>query len=283
MPGSEIFIFDENMEAIGPGEMGEIYIGGQQLSAGYLMRPDLNDELFVTHPLKSNEKLFKTGDKATINEEGTAIYLDRCENLMSIDNVAIDFNRIEWEISKIEGVKQCAVICKDIKGKKRLIAYILPDGDGLDIESLPQKLSEYLPLECMPQKFIAIMEWPYTSHGKLNKHALPIPSCNRHKSYLKRAPSTKLEKELAQIWTQLLNVESLDIDSGFFELGGNHLLADQMVRLLLLKHNYKLDLSTVYRCPSISCLCTEIEKQEQAQRISSEFNLYNQQASELNA
>lgn len=259
MKGCEIYILNDQLKSIGQGEIGEIYIGGKQVSSGYLMRPELNETLFVRHPLNNGERLYKTGDKATINEDGTAVYLDRYENIMEVNGVGIDYNLIEWEISRLEGVKQCEVVCKEIKGSKKLIAYLQPDGSGLDIESLPQQLSGHLPSDMMPQKFMAIIDWPYTLHGKLNKHALPIPACERHKSSVRRYPKSRIEKQLARLWCQLLQIEDVDIDSGFFELGGNHLLADHMSRTLQLKHNYSIDLATIYRCPSIACLSAEIE------------------------
>lgn len=275
MPGVEILILNEQMQAVGAGETGEIYIGGPQLSSGYLMRPELNDKLFVEHPLDKDRKIFKTGDKVIINEDGSAIYLDRIENLMEIDGQVIDYNRIEWEISNLPGIKQCEVVCQEVKGKKRLMAYILPDGEGLDLESLPQLLAQTIPAEMMPQKFIILMEWPYTAHGKLNKHALPLPSCERHRYSEKRYPKTKLEKQLSEVWCNILKINETDIDTGFFELGGNHLLADQMLRVLYKQYHYKLDLSTVYRCPSISCLSAEIEKQIKVKKQSIELGKKN--------
>lgn len=261
MKGNEILILNEKMEAVGPGEVGEIYISGPQLSAGYLMRPDLNEQLFVEHPYDKNRTVFKTGDFATIHEDGTAVYLDRAENHISIEGVKVDFNKIEWELSKLEGVKQCEVVCKELNGKKRLIAYLMPDQAGLDIESLPQLLSGKISESMMPQKFIVISEWPYTAHGKLNKHGLPIPLCGKHKNNSRRMPGSIIEKQIADIWCELLNINDTDIDTGFFEMGGNHILADRLVRTLKSKHQYNVDLTMIYRCSSISCLSKEIEKQ----------------------
>ncbi len=267
MKGNEILILNEQMQMIGPGETGEIYIGGPQLSAGYLMRPELNEKLFVTHPFEEDKKLFKTGDKVVINDDGSAIYLDRMENILQHDGQHIDFNQIEWEISQLPGIKQCEVVCKEVKGQNRLLAYILPDDAGLDLESIPQLLSLKLRSEWMPQKFIVLQDWPYTAHGKLNKHALPLPACERHRQTEKRYPKTKIEKQIADIWCQLLKLNEADLDTGFFELGGNHLLADQMLRVLYKKFHYKLDLSTVYRCSSISCLAVELEAQIKQRKV----------------
>ncbi len=263
MPGNEILILNNKMEAVGPGEIGEIYIGGKQLSAGYLMRPELNLQVFIPHPYKQGEKVFRTGDFATINNEGTAIYLDRIENHLETEGQRIDFNTIEWAISHISGIKHCEVVTKTIDNNKRLLAYIMPDGQGIDIESLPLQLSQKIPANWMPQKFIVISEWPHTLHGKLNKHALPIPLCNRHVNGKKRLAETPLQKELANVWCSLLNIQQTDIDTGFFEMGGNHLLADQMIQTLDKLYQYKINLAMLYKCSSISCLASEIEKHQQ--------------------
>lgn len=261
MPGNEILILNEKMQPVGSGEIGEIYIGGQQLSTGYMMRPELNANLFIPHPFKTGEKLFRTGDYATINEQGTAVYLDRAENHIETEGQRIDFNTIEWAISCIKGVKHCEVVLKTIQDKTRLLAYVVPDGEGLDIDALPISLSKLIPANWMPQKFIMISEWPYTLHGKLNKHALPVPHCNKHKHGNKRMPQTPLQKELAAIWCRLLNLSQTDIDTGFFEMGGNHILADQMIQTLNKQYQYKIDLVMLYQCSSIACLASEIEKQ----------------------
>jgi len=261
MPGNEVLILNDKMEAVGPGEIGEIYIGGAQLSAGYLMRSELNATCFIQHPFEKSKKVFKTGDYATINAEGTAIYLDRAENHQETEGR--DFNVIEWNLSRLPGIKQCEVVCKTINNKQRLLAYILADNTGLDIESIPVLLSQTLDSNEMPEKFILINEWPYTLHGKLNKHALPIPHCTEHRKDSKRLPETEIQKDLANMWCQLLNIQNPDIDTGFFEMGGNYLLAEQMVQSLRLKHAMEINIAMLYKCSSIACLATEIEKQAQ--------------------
>ena len=263
IPGNEVLILKENMEAVGPGEIGEIYIGGAQLSAGYLMRSELNAASFIQHPFEKSQKIFKTGDYATINADGTAIYLDRAENHLETDGQRIDFNAIEWTLSRLPGVKHCEVVSKTINNKQRLLAYLMADDKGINIETIPVLLSQVLESHQMPEKFIAISDWPYTLHGKLNKHALPVPQYHLQGSGSKRMPETHLQKDLANMWCQLLNIPSTDIDTGFFEMGGNYLLAEQMVQTLRLKHAMEINLSMLYKCSSIACLASEIEKQAQ--------------------
>lgn len=258
--GMDVKILNDNLEPVSPGNIGEIYISGPQVSKGYLMRPELNDRLFVTLA-DTNERMFKTGDHALLNDDRSVVYIDRSDYHVQIKNKWVDPDMIEWELSKLKGIKQCKVTIRNVDGQYHILAYIIPDQNGLDHEALRQQLGLELPENMMPEKFIIVNEWPYTSSGKLNRHALPLPECCQSKSRSnRRMPQTEIEKQVAVVWNHVLNLEQCDLDTGFFEMGGNHLQADRLVKLLKRHFGYNTDLSTLYKCSTIACLSSELQK-----------------------
>lgn len=269
IPGMEVMVLDEFMNRVAPGEIGEIFIAGPQVSEGYLMRPELNDQLFIRETGQQKRKLFKTGDHALAGENGSITYIDRAEYHLKINGQWADPDLIEWELSRQKGIKQCKVVFRTLDdGSKKLIAYVMPDHSGFDAEQVRLELNQQLPSHMVPDKFLMVSHWPCTASGKLNRHALPLPDCMSKKTNQFKSPETDLEKQIAIVWRHVLNLDHCDIESGFFEMGGSHSQAERFIRLMKKHFEMKLDMQMLFNCSSISCLAAEIARQNQAGLVS---------------
>jgi amino acid adenylation domain-containing protein len=258
--GMEVCILDKQLQTVQANEIGEIYITGPQLSNGYMMRPELNEQQFVVISSDNALKTFyKTGDRAFFESDGTLYYIDRDDYKITINNKEVDLDLVEFELSKIEGIQQCKVVCKTIDNVFNIFAYIIPTPGKFDLEKIRLTLNNKLLSEYIPKELIVVNSWPSTASGKLNRHALPLPGCsNNHEQF--RMPESETEIQIAEIWNRVLGHEAIDVHTGFFEMGGNHEKAFLFLELINKHFDHSLEMSQFYKCSSISCLAKAIEK-----------------------
>ncbi|MCA1993216.1 MAG: AMP-binding protein, partial [Coleofasciculus sp. S288] len=242
-PHNKAYILDEDLQPVLPGEIGELHMAGGCLARGYLNRPDLNAEKFISNPFVENitsesfDQLFKTGDLARYLPDGAIELLTRVDFQVKLRGMRVELGEIESALEQYSGIKQAVVVAReDIPGEKRLVAYAVPEFHSEEIISnvlsrelrrfLEQKLPDYM----VPSAFVFLDTLPLTPNGKLDRLSLPAPiQDNSDPNRAFAAPQDDLELQLTQIWEKLLGVQSIGIKDDFFELGGNSLLAVQLV------------------------------------------------------
>lgn len=221
-----LYILDDQLRPQPLGVAGELHIGGEGVAQGYINRDDLTAEKFIPDPFNKGAKLYKTGDRTRFKENGDIEYLGRADAQVKIRGFRIELAEIETVISEFIGIEDVAVIDHD----GRLVAYYVAASKA-DETALRAHVTNKLPSYMEPAFFIKIEEIPRLSSGKINRKALPDPA----KFFTKRtkhiAPSTKVEKQLAAIWAQILKIEEskIGIHDSFFEIGGDSLMAIQFV------------------------------------------------------
>ena len=218
---SQIYILGPNMELLPPGKVGELCIGGDQVALGYLNRPKLTDEKFVPNKFspKPSQKMYKTGDLAKWLPDGSLEYIGRKDEQVKIRGHRIELGEIESALRGYLSIDNAVVVAKELKNGKELVAYIVTSSE-FDLTALKVYLREKLPVYMVPSIFHKMETIPLTPNGKINRKALPDPQVNERKEeYI--APRTALEKELVQVWEELLGQENIGIYDNFFELRGN--------------------------------------------------------------
>nr|WP_262493035.1 non-ribosomal peptide synthetase [Myroides guanonis] len=245
------------------GIIGELWVSGVGVGRGYLNQPELTSEKFIKNPFKEGERVYKTGDLARWLPDGIIEYIGRKDDQVKIRGYRIELGEIENVLSSLPGVTHCCVLAKeDIGGNKRLVGYIVFEGD-FDKEVLQNQLKLSLPEYMVPQLWVTLEEMPLTSNGKLDKKSLPDPDSSELSSKEYVAPRNETETQLAEIWQNLLGVEQVGIHDDFFELGGHSLLATRLVSMIRKDLMIEVSIREVFEYTTISELGTHISVQSE--------------------
>ncbi|MGO8795977.1 MAG: amino acid adenylation domain-containing protein [Candidatus Sulfotelmatobacter sp.] len=262
---TQFHVVDENREPVAPGMPGELLIGGTGLARGYLKRPELTAEKFIVDPTAKgpDARLYRTGDEVRFRPDGTLEFLGRLDQQVKLNGFRIELGEIESALAKIDGIAQAVVILReDRPGNKRLVAYYT-GRDGLSSSSLVLALKATLPDYMVPSVFVHVDKFPLTPNAKLDRKALPKPEGKRPllaQEFI--APRTAAEKQVADLWCDLLQLEEVGIDDNFFDLGGNSLAAVRMVSQYQSKFGREIPLVKVFQYPTIAKLAESIESRE---------------------
>jgi len=231
---TQLYILDRYLQPVPIGVRGELHIGGAGVARGYLNRSELTAEKFIPNPYSDepDARLYKTGDRARYLPDGNIEYLGRIDSQVKIRGYRIELGEIEETLRQHSAVRDAVAIARDDgSGNKRLVAYVVLNQDKLpSISNLRAYLQEKLPEYMVPAVFVMLESLPLTPNGKVDRKALPAPDRDRPElEEAFAAPSTAIEKILAEIWAQVLGLEQVGIDDNFFELGGDSILSIQVI------------------------------------------------------
>ncbi|PWH82543.1 hypothetical protein DIS18_09865 [Algibacter marinivivus] len=229
---SRIHLLSTEKNNVPIGVSGEIYIGGANLSKGYINRPELTESAFIKNPFSKNEKLYKTGDLAKYNNDGSIQFLGRADQQIKIRGFRVELDDIENTIDKNEQVEKCIILVKKYnKGNlKRLVAYIKP-ANTFNEEVLKSALKKELPDYMIPSSFILIDEMPLLPNGKIDRSLLnkTIPESTVLDSENIEKPKNEIEEKLLKIWEETLNISPISTNDNFFEIGGDSIMSIQII------------------------------------------------------
>ncbi len=248
-----IFLLNEQMLPVLPGQEGELYVGGRALARGYIHADDLTNERFLPNPFGEG-RIYKTGDLARYLPDGNIEFLGRADTQVKLRGYRIELAEVESAIEKFTGVQQAVVnLYRDSRDNKKLVAYLLMSpGVNLQVPALRSHLRSLLPDYMMPAVYMQLSEFPKTPSGKIDRRSLPAPENKRPElDTLFAEPSTPLQKKLAELWCVLLDIDRVGIDDNFFDLGGNSLLALQMIARLKTELDRDLSVVALYQHPTI--------------------------------
>ena len=210
------------------GIIGELYVGGDGVSPGYLNRDDLNRRSFVQHPYIPGERLYRTGDYARWLPDGNIEFHGRMDNQLKIRGFRVELDEIESVISKIEGVIE--VVVKPLNPQEkdiRLIAFLnVPQDFSMDITEILGYLKSKLPSYMLPYGIKLMHGFPLTVNNKTDRKALKYEeSEERDNNKKEEVFSSPTEEKIFKIWSEILRIREIGRNDDFFDLGGNSLLA----------------------------------------------------------
>ncbi|MGL5062519.1 MAG: non-ribosomal peptide synthetase [Microcoleus sp.] len=259
LPNSQIYILDENLNALPDGEIGEMYIGGPGLARGYLNLPDRTASKFIPNPFsdRPGAKLYKTGDNARYLPNGTLEFIGRIDFQVKIRGFRIELLEIENYLEKYPSTQKAMVLAReDVPGERRLVAYIIPKhGQQIDRPALRTFLQTKLPAYMIPAAIVVMENFPITPNGKVDRGAFPAPQvADLVQDSEVVLPVDGLESQILKIWKNLFNIESIGTTDNFMDLGGTSLLAARLIDQI--DHNFQqsLPLSTIFTSPTIKQL-----------------------------
>jgi hypothetical protein len=212
------------------GVPGELWIGGDGVTLGYLHRPDLTAERFVADPFSAvpGARMYRSGDRGRWRHDGLLEHLGRLDFQVKVRGHRIELGEIEATLASHPQVTRTVVLAReDVPGDVRLVAYVVPRTALPDANTLRTHLRTALPEYMIPQHFVALAAIPLLPNGKIDRKALPAPTetVSEGDSHGFVAPSTPAEHAIAEIWSRLLGVRRISSADNFFDLGGHSLLA----------------------------------------------------------
>lgn len=259
------YLLDENGKHVAPGEVGELVIGGDGVSLGYINNIELTNKVFVDDPFYIGEKrkMYHSGDLGKLLPNGQVQCLGRKDHQVKVRGHRIELGEIETILDTFPNIKKNTVIVSNLLGgEPKLVAYLQSATTNQDTNAVKAQLEETLPDYMIPSIFMWVDEFPITTNGKIDKKALPQPVYIRPDSAPPlRKPRTNLEKNITTIWSQLLQIQDIGIDDNFFDLGGTSLLTQKTVTLMKRRFDLKVPVTKIYQYPTIAELSKHIENQ----------------------
>jgi amino acid adenylation domain-containing protein len=263
LSGRRAYVLDERMALVPVGVAGELYLGGDGLSRGYLGHPSLTAERFVPDPYSAEPgaRLYRTQDITRWRNTGELEYLGRRDHQVKVRGYRIELQEVEATLARWHGVREAAVaVSEAADGNKELVAYVVLNDPKTGIDELRAWLREQLPEFMVPAWFEKLDHLPLTPNGKIDRRALPQPNHSEMQRKAYARPRTELERDLVNIWAELLKVDRIGINDNFFELGGHSLLAARMTGRVRDTYVVELPLRTIFEAPTIALLAQRIDK-----------------------
>ncbi|RKG72299.1 phosphopantetheine-binding protein, partial [Corallococcus terminator] len=217
-------------------------------------------------------RLYRTGDKVRQREDGKLEFLGRVDFQLKVRGYRVELGEVEAGLSACEGVREAVVVAReDVPGDKRLVGYVVAKpGHTVEVTALRSELKGRLPEYMVPSALVVLEALPLNANGKVDRKALPKPDADsepRAREFI--APRSELEQQLANIFSELLNVKRVGIHDGFFELGGHSLLATQAVSRIRQTFEVELPLRELFESPTVETLAVLV-MQAQASQVDPE-------------
>jgi acyl carrier protein len=255
---------DDNLNPTPVGIEGELYIGGEGLTLGYLNRSELTAEKFIPHPygIKPGERLYRTGDVVRYCSDGTFAFVGRRDGQVKIRSIRIELGEIESVLSRHPKVRQAVILApEDSSGEKQLVAYVVAQEQvAPTVSELRGFLKQQLPEHMVPACFLFLPALPRSPNGKLDRKTLPAPDFKRPDfNGAFAAPRTAVEKKLAELCVKILKIDKVGIHDNLFDLGLHSLSATQLASRVRTKLRRKLPLRHIFEAPTIAGLARLIE------------------------
>ncbi|MTD72405.1 type I polyketide synthase [Flavobacterium sp. LC2016-13] len=258
---TQFYILDSFLNPVSEGMLGELYIGGKGVTAGYINRPALTEEKFIKNPFSDEYNLiYRTGDLVRYDSNNEIEYIERADLQVKVNGHRIEIEEIEIILNQMPLVEQGVVVCVKKDENDALVACIVvSEGEQLDIKTLRSQLKMVLPAYMIPGFFHIIPEIPLTANGKINRSVLQnldieISSQNEYV-----APRNDLEEKLVNIWKELLNVQRVGIYDDFFELGGHSLLAVKLISEIRKIIEVDIEMRLLFELTNIALISEYIE------------------------
>jgi amino acid adenylation domain-containing protein len=263
---TEFDVLDENGEEVSVGGTGELYVRGPSLARGYLNRTDLDAQAFVRDPRGlSEERMYRTGDIVRRLSDFSLAFVGRRDDQVKVHGVRVEIGEIESVLHEHPMVDETAVVFRDDDPENRhLLAYIVSSETNSNIlGELRAFLSSRLPQVMIPNEFRIVQSLPRTENGKVDRAQLKVfsrlpPECSANNS---SSTLGTLELTIAADWSRLLKTEKVDVNANFFELGGDSLMAMELIAMLQEKFPTEVPmLALFFEDPTVAGMARAIQE-----------------------
>lgn len=258
---SQVYLLDSHLAPVPVGIPGQIYIGGDSVTRGYLQQPRLTALRFIPDPysLEPGARMYCTGDVARYLPDGTLEFLHRIDAQVNLHGFRIELGAIEAQLMQHPNIQAATALVRDTPGSPLLVAYVvLQSGAVLDPSVWRGFLHQWFPEPMIPSQFVVLPALPLTPNGKVDRQALPVPEI-RPVAAEYVAPRNPTEAAIAAIWMEVLNLETVGIHSHFFDLGGHSLLVTQVLSRLRETFQIELPLHQLFEARTVAEIAVVVE------------------------
>jgi amino acid adenylation domain-containing protein len=265
---TRLYVLDTSGQPVPVGVPGELYIGGVQVALGYVNRQELTRERFVSDPFVDpsaaapEARLYRTGDRARWNPDGTIGFLGRLDHQVKVRGLRIELGEIEAVLDQHPRVRQSVVVARPVDAMdSRLVAYVLPcdgaEGAALLSDALRAHAAERLPSYMVPHHLVVVEQLPLNANGKVDRKALPDAPAASPRGGL-TSPRNEVERWLLGQSQELLGVELVGVSDNLFEAGGTSLMAAQLIGRIRRQFGAEVPLVRVFEHPTIEALAAHL-------------------------
>lgn len=254
VPDTNLMVVNDEGDEVEINTVGEIAVKSRYLAVGYWRQPEKTQVAFICDPEDSDMRFFRTGDLGRIEPDGCLVRIDRKGDQVKIRGFRVEPTEIERILRDHENVKEAVVVPrKNDQDEFYLVAYVVSlQPETASVAELKDFIASKLPDYMTPSTIVTIDQLPLTPSGKLDRRALPEPSkrgLQTDEAYV--APRTPIERELVQIWVDVLGVDRVGISDSFFELGGHSLQATQLISRVRDRLRVEITLHELFESPTV--------------------------------
>jgi amino acid adenylation domain-containing protein len=258
---TSMHVLDARLQQAPAGVAGELYVGGDGLARGYVGLPGLTAERFVPDPFSPHPgaRMYRTGDRAVRRFDGTLEFLGRFDHQIKLRGHRIEIGEVENALLAHPRVARAAVVLDRAPAGPRLLAAIvrhlgMPATDDEIIGELRQHLRTGLPEYMVPAAFIFLDDLPRTLNGKVDRNALRGQARLATTARVQTAPSTAMERRVAAVWTEVLGIDEVGVETDFFQAGGHSLTAARLAFRIGEETGVALTLMEIFQHPTVAAL-----------------------------
>jgi amino acid adenylation domain-containing protein len=252
MENTALYVLDTRGRLQPQGVPGELYIGGAGVAKGYLNRPELTAEKFVTF---NDRRVYRSGDQVRLRTDGNLEFLGRVDRQVKLRGFRIELGEIESRLTQSPHIREAVVRLWGETDHAQLVAYVV--GEGSTQEAVHAQLATQLPSYMLPAAYVWLDVLPLTVNGKVDVQALPVPDPSSLRTREYEAPQGEVERTMAELWQTLLRVQQVGRHDNFFELGGHSLLVVSLVGRLR-EHGFSLPVRDVFVAPTLKALAARV-------------------------
>ncbi|BCL83203.1 non-ribosomal peptide synthetase [Ktedonobacteria bacterium brp13] len=261
----QLYVLDKHGQLVPVGVTGELYVGGEGVTRGYLNRPELTAERFVPHPFSSEPgaRLYRTGDLARYQSNGDLEYVGRVDHQVKLRGFRIELGEIEAVLDKHPDIRESVVVFQDENvSEKRLVAYVVASHETTpSVQEVRRYVRARLPEYMVPSHVIMLETLPLTSNGKVDRKALPVPVVSANHEFGEQEHArTPVEELLLDLWSKVLGSTHVGINENFFELGGHSLLVTQLIARMRAMLGVEVPVRAMFEAPTVAGIAQRVEQ-----------------------
>ncbi|HEU4452818.1 MAG TPA: AMP-binding protein, partial [Longimicrobium sp.] len=259
IPDVQLLVRNASGALAGIGELGEVWLRSPHVALGYRGDAELTASRFVPNPWtgEAGDWMYRTGDLGRYTPEGEVEPAGRADQQVKVRGFRIELGEVEAALAKHAAVREAIVMARGEGDGKRLVAWLTSTGERPATREMREHLRALLPDFMVPSSFMWLDALPLTPNGKVDRRALPDPQAPAAAAPV--APRTATEEMIAEIWAEVLGVESVGVEDDFFLLGGHSLRATQLLTRIARTLGVEIPLRVLFETPTVAGLAAHVE------------------------